>query len=179
MPRALTHGTGALLGRLLHLEAPLEHVGGSHRIFARETRIAILRRIGVAALRLAHGAVEPVERDEPQRRDAEMVAHLFLGHGGGQQFLPLRRVDAVETGPGGRRDAMRKCTSAAPASRIISLILREVVPRTTLSSTRITRLPRINARFTLSFSRTPMLRICSVGSMKVRPMYWLRMIPIA
>ena len=29
----------------------------------------------------------------------------------------------------------------APASRIISLILREVVPRTTLSSTRITRLP--------------------------------------
>ena len=26
---------------------------------------------------------------------------------------------------------------------------------------------------------TPMLRICSVGSMKVRPIYWLRMIPIA
>jgi hypothetical protein len=24
-----------------------------------------------------------------------------------------------------------------------------------------------------------MLRICSVGSMKVRPMYWLRMIPMA
>ena len=31
------------------------------------------------------------------------------------------------------------------------------------------RLPAITARLTLSFSRTPMLRICSVGSMKVRP----------
>ena len=74
---------------------------------------------------------------------------------------------------------MRKWTSRAPASRIMSLILRLVVPRTTLSSTSTTRLPRTSARFTFSFSRTPMLRICSVGSMKVRPMYWLRMIPMA
>ncbi len=60
----------------------------------------------------------------------------------------------------------------------MSLILRLVVPRTTLSSTRITRLPLISARLTFSFSRTPMLRMWSVGSMKVRPMYWLRMIPM-
>jgi hypothetical protein len=39
-------------------------------------------------------------------------------------------------------------------------------------------LPRISARLTLSLSRTPMLRICSVGSMKVRPTYWLRMMPM-
>ena len=62
---------------------------------------------------------------------------------------------------------MRKWTSAAPASRIISLILREVVPRTTLSSTRMTRLPRIRARFTFSLRRTPRLRTCSLGSIKV------------
>ena len=74
---------------------------------------------------------------------------------------------------------MRKCTSAAPASITISRILRLVVPRTTLSSTSTTRLPAITARLTLSLSRTPMLRICSVGSMKVRPTYWLRMIPMA
>ena len=74
---------------------------------------------------------------------------------------------------------MRKWTSAAPASRIMSLILREVVPRTTESSTKITRLPLISARLTFSFSRTPMLRMLSVGSMKVRPIYWLRMMPIA
>ena len=74
---------------------------------------------------------------------------------------------------------MRKCTSAAPASITISRILRLVVPRTTESSTSTTRLPAMTARLTLSLSRTPMLRICSVGSMKVRPMYWLRMIPIA
>ena len=60
----------------------------------------------------------------------------------------------------------------------MSLILRLVVPRTTLSSTSTTRLPAISERLTFSFSLTPILRIWSVGSMKVRPIYWLRMIPI-
>lgn len=32
-------------------------------------------------------------------------------------------------------------------------------------------LARTNAWFTFSFSRTPMFRICSVGSIKVRPIY--------
>ena len=59
------------------------------------------------------------------------------------------------------------------------MILRLVVPRTTESSTKITRLPRINARLTFSFKRTPMLRMLSDGSIKVRPIYWLRMMPIA
>ena len=59
------------------------------------------------------------------------------------------------------------------------MILRLVVPRTTESSTKITRLPLISARLTFSFSRTPMLRMLSDGSINVRPMYWLRMIPIA
>ena len=36
---------------------------------------------------------------------------------------------------------MRICTSVAPASRTMSTILVEVVPRTMESSTRITRLP--------------------------------------
>ncbi len=64
---------------------------------------------------------------------------------------------------------MRKCTSFAPAALTISLILRLVVPRTTLSSTSTTRLPSTTARLTFSFSLTPMSRICCVGSMKVRP----------
>jgi hypothetical protein len=39
--------------------------------------------------------------------------------------------------------------------------------------------PFTSARLMLSLSRTPMFRICSVGSMKVRPTYWLRMMPKA
>ena len=61
------------------------------------------------------------------------------------------------------------CTSVAPASRTISTILFEVVPRTMLSSTRTTRLPATCARLALCFSFTPRWRIWSVGSMKVRP----------
>ena len=47
--------------------------------------------------------------------------------------------------------AMRKCTSAAPASRTISTIFFEVVPRTMESSTSTTRLPSSMARLALCF----------------------------
>ncbi len=42
-------------------------------------------------------------------------------------------------------DEMRKCTSRAPASRIICTILTEVVPRTIESSMRTIRLPATTA----------------------------------
>ncbi len=41
---------------------------------------------------------------------------------------------------------MRKCTSRAPASRIILTIFFDVVPRTRRSSIRMMRLPSIAAR---------------------------------
>ncbi len=64
---------------------------------------------------------------------------------------------------------MRRCTSLAPASRIILTILRLVVPRTTESSTTTTRLPLSTSRRALSFSFTPKWRMDCCGSMKVRP----------
>jgi len=64
---------------------------------------------------------------------------------------------------------MRKCTSLAPASRIMRTIFTEVVPRTRLSSISTTRLPAITERLALCFMRTPSSRIDWVGWMKVRP----------
>ena len=64
---------------------------------------------------------------------------------------------------------MRRCTSRAPAARIILTILREVVPRTMESSTTTTRLPASTSRTGDSFSLTPKWRIDCDGSMKVRP----------
>ncbi|MPL73101.1 hypothetical protein SDC9_18894 [bioreactor metagenome] len=57
----------------------------------------------VAAIGLAGGAVKPVERDELQAVDADPVAHLVLGHLRGEQLVAVRRVDAIEARPGGRR----------------------------------------------------------------------------
>ena len=54
---------------------------------------------------------------------------------------------------------MRRWTSAAPASRIMRTILREVVPRTIESSISTTRLPAMISRTGLSFTLTPKLRI--------------------
>ena len=65
--------------------------------------------------------------------------------------------------------AMRKCTSRAPASRIMRTIFTEVVPRTRLSSTSTMRLPAIAARLAECFMRTPSSRTDWVGWMKVRP----------
>ncbi len=64
---------------------------------------------------------------------------------------------------------MRKCTSAAPASRIMRTIFTEVVPRTKLSSTSTIRLPATAARLAECFMRTPSSRTDWVGWMKVRP----------
>ena len=66
-------------------------------------------------------------------------------------------------------EAIRKCTSLAPASRIMRTILTEVVPRTSESSISTMRLPAITARLALCFMRTPSSRIDWVGWMKVRP----------
>ena len=69
---------------------------------------------------------------------------------------------------GGAAEA--KYTLRAPASRAISTISRDVVPRTMESSMSTTRRPS-SRRFTgLSFSLTPKCRIDWRGSMKVRPM---------
>ena len=66
-------------------------------------------------------------------------------------------------------EAMRICTSLAPASRTICTIFWLVVPRTIESSTSTTRLPSIMRRLALCLRRTPMWRIESPGWMKVRP----------
>ena len=49
---------------------------------------------------------------------------------------------------------IRRCTSAAPASRSIVTTARVVVPRTIESSTTTRRLPAMAARSGLSFRRT-------------------------
>ena len=53
--------------------------------------------------------------------------------------------------------------------RIISTILRLVVPRTIESSTSTMRLPSTTLRLAECFRRTPSSRTFWVGSMKVRP----------
>ncbi len=57
--------------------------------------------------------------------------------------------------------------------------LAMVVPRTIESSTRTTRLPASTARFGLCFIRTDSSRASWLGWMKVRPRWWLRMMPIS
>ena len=64
---------------------------------------------------------------------------------------------------------IRRWTSRAPALRSILTILRDVVPRTSESSTTTTRLPSTIERTGDSLSRTPKCRIESCGSMNVRP----------
>ena len=64
---------------------------------------------------------------------------------------------------------MRTWTSAAPTSRSMETIFRDVVPRTIESSTRTTLFPLISSRTGLSLTFTPKCRIDCCGSMKVRP----------
>ena len=59
--------------------------------------------------------------------------------------------------------AIRICTERAPASRIMVTILRDVVPRTMESSTRIISLPEITSELALCFIITPEVRPASVG----------------
>ena len=82
-----------------------------------------MRPLGVAAGLFAHGAIEPVEGDEAQGVDADMVAHLLLRHGGGEQLLPVGRVDAVEAGPGGGRrgDAEMHLARAGVEDHVLDL----------------------------------------------------------
>ena len=78
--------------------------------------------------------------------------------------MPMKQGQAI----GG--DAMRMCTSAAPARRSSSMIRREVVPRTIESSTSATRLPSSTCRMGLNLSLMPDSRSRWVGWMKVRVM---------
>ena len=64
---------------------------------------------------------------------------------------------------------MRRCTSAAPASRSICTSFLLVLPRTMLSSMTTRRLPSITERSGFSFKRMPSWRMAWVGSMNVRP----------
>jgi hypothetical protein len=66
-------------------------------------------------------------------------------------------------------EEMRKCTSRAPASRIIRTIFTDVVPRTIESSMSTMLLPSTTQRLALCFMRTPSSRTDCVGWMKVRP----------
>ena len=60
-----------------------------------------MRGFRVAALRLAHGAVKAVERDELQGVDADPVAHFLFRHRRGEKLGAFGRIDPVETRPGG------------------------------------------------------------------------------
>ena len=67
-------------------------------------------------------------------------------------------------------DAMRTCTSFAPAALSSRTMRSEVVPRTIESSMSATRLPATSDRTAESFIFTPFSRIACDGWMKVRPM---------
>ena len=158
----------------------VDAVGGLHGIVAGEAGVAELRLRGAAPALLAAGAVEPVERDELagcRRRRSRASPPRSWWRRAASRGRACRRRRSRATGSAARRcgNAPRRRRRPSPSRGSCG----EVVPRTTESSTSTMRLPAITARLTLSFSRTPMLRICSVGSMKVRPTYWLRMIPMA
>src|SRR5919205_563130 len=72
--------------------------------------------------------------------------------------------------------AIRKCTSRAPASRIMRTIFTEVVPRTRLSSMRTMRLPLTTDRLAECFRRTPSSRTDCLGRCLARQ---LRTHPLA
>ena len=65
-------------------------------------------------------------------------------------------------------EALRTCTSVAPALRSMRTICLEVVPRTMESSTITRRLPATASGRALSLRRTPSWRSSWVGWMKVR-----------
>ena len=143
-------------------------VGERRRIVAGEAMVGELRPHRIALL-AAHRAVDAVDRKKRQRIGADERAHAFEVVIGGQELVALGRIDAVIVGMVIGGDAMRMCTSRAPASRIICTIFTEVVPRTIESSISTMRLPATTARLALCLRRTPSARMCCVGSMKVRP----------
>ena len=66
-------------------------------------------------------------------------------------------------------DAILRCTSVAPALRIMRIIFLQVVPLTRESSITITLFPFRRLFTGLSFSLTPKSRIACVGSINVLP----------
>ncbi len=121
------------------------------------------------AFRLAHGAIEPVHRDEGQAVGADEAAHLLDIHLVGQQIVGVGRVHAIEAGMGGGRRGHAEMHLGGAGIAHHRHDLLEVVPRTMESSTSTTRLPWSMARLGLCFSLTPRWRMESDGSMKVRP----------
>ena len=138
---AAGQGGRALLSSL-HLKPARDLIGWDHGVIAAETCVAILRLCTVA-VGAADRTVKPIERDKLQTgRRPNVGASPLRTWSRPIVFRDLAYLLHKSRGQAVGGLAMRKCTSAAPASRIISLILRDVVPRTTLSSTNITRLPR-------------------------------------
>src|SRR4051812_17352335 len=155
-------------GGLAFARPVLAHRSGFRRreldqVLAGEARVAEAARLRLGSL------VHPFAREIPERVGGDVPGDLLLGVRGGDQLAAHRRVDAVVAGPAGGGALMRRCTSRAPASRIILTIFRDVVPRTMESSTTMTRLPRTTAGTGLSLSFTPKWRMDCEGSMKVRP----------
>src|ERR1700680_1785085 len=60
-------------------------------------------RAGVIACRLPHGAVQAIDRNKSQRIRPDEFPHAFEIVLVREQILAVRRVDAIETGMGGRR----------------------------------------------------------------------------
>ena len=117
----------------------------------------------------ADGPVDAVDRQEGEAVGAEELTHALEVLVGGQQVDFVRRIDAVIVGMIIGGEAMRMCTSRAPASYISCTIFFEVVPRTTLSSTSTMRLPRMTLALAECLSLTPSARMRCEGSIKVRP----------
>ena len=117
-------------------------VGQRRRIVAREAMVGELRLRRIAA-RLAHGRGRCPSIDRKARRvGADILRASPRGRGWRRAACPSRAC-RCRRNPGCVIGglAMRKCTSLAPASRIMRTIFTEVVPRTRLSSTSTMRLP--------------------------------------
>jgi len=81
----------------------------------------------------------------------------------------VRQVDAVIVGIQDRREASRKWTSRAPASRIMRTIFFDVVPRTSESSIRMIPLAFDRGAVGRMLHAHASSRTLCVGWMKVRP----------
>ena len=60
-------------------------------------------RAQVIALRLARCPIKSVDRDKGQTVRPDVLAHLLHGHRVRKKLLPVRRIDAIKAGIGGRR----------------------------------------------------------------------------
>src|SRR3546814_8268113 len=60
-------------------------------------------RVFLIAMRIAQCAIEPIDRDEGQAIDADIIAHTGKIISRCQKLFALRRVDAIEIGMRDRR----------------------------------------------------------------------------